>query len=106
VPVICLWLDGVPSCCLVLFELVKTFIIRFNILNTDYTVYFAPFVASCVKLDPDTHKGMHSVWALKLGVTYEVLFGVPTHHVGPMEDLHNGPILYLPWTWDSLNPEL
>jgi hypothetical protein len=27
-------------------------------------------------------------------------------HVGPMEDLHDGPVLHLPWTQDSLDPEL
>jgi hypothetical protein len=28
------------------------------------------FVTLCVKLDPGTHKGMHSVLAQKLGVTW------------------------------------
>jgi hypothetical protein len=27
------------------------------------------FVSLCVKLDPGTHKGMHSIFAKKLGVT-------------------------------------
>jgi hypothetical protein len=31
------------------------------------------FVALCVKLDPGTHKGMHSVLAKKLGVTEVVI---------------------------------
>jgi hypothetical protein len=28
------------------------------------------FVALCVKIDPGTHKGMHSILALKLGVAW------------------------------------
>jgi hypothetical protein len=31
------------------------------------------FVTLCVKLDPNTHKGMHSVLAYKLGVTEVVI---------------------------------
>jgi hypothetical protein len=33
------------------------------------------FVALCVKLDPGTHKGMHSVLAYKLGVTLSLAAG-------------------------------
>jgi hypothetical protein len=32
-------------------------------------LYILLFIALCVKTDPNTHKGMHSVLALKLGVT-------------------------------------
>jgi hypothetical protein len=32
-------------------------------------LFISLFVALIVKLDPSTHKGMHSVFALKLGVT-------------------------------------
>jgi hypothetical protein len=32
-------------------------------------MFISLFVALCVKIDPDTHKGMHSILALKLGVT-------------------------------------
>jgi hypothetical protein len=38
------------------------FVIRYVVINTGYTVILL-FVALCVKLDPDTHKGMHSVLA-------------------------------------------
>jgi hypothetical protein len=31
-------------------------------------MFISVLVALCVKLDPGTHKGMHSVLALKLGV--------------------------------------
>jgi hypothetical protein len=51
-----------PFCCLVLCGLV----IRYDVINTGYTIYFT-VVVLCVKLDPDTHKGMHSVLALKTG---------------------------------------
>jgi hypothetical protein len=47
-----------PICCLVLPRLV----IRYDVINTSYTVYSTIF-ALCVKLDPDTHKGIHSVLA-------------------------------------------
>jgi hypothetical protein len=32
--------------------------------------------------------------------------GVPADHVGPMEDLHDFPELFLPWTRDSLDSVL
>jgi hypothetical protein len=32
-------------------------------------LFISLLVTLCVKLDPDTHKGMHSVLALKLSVT-------------------------------------
>jgi hypothetical protein len=32
-------------------------------------LFISLLVTICVKIDPDTHKGMHSVLALKLGVT-------------------------------------
>jgi hypothetical protein len=32
-------------------------------------MFISLFVALCVKIDPNTHKGMHSILALKLGVT-------------------------------------
>jgi hypothetical protein len=35
-------------------------------------------VALCVKLDPGTHKGMHSILVLKLGVTEVVIRAVLT----------------------------
>jgi hypothetical protein len=47
-----------PICCLVLPRLV----IRYDVINTSYTVYSTIF-ALCVKLDPGTHKGIHSVLA-------------------------------------------
>jgi hypothetical protein len=47
--------------------LVISFILILDVINTDYTVYFT-IVALCVKLDPGTHKGIHSALALKLGV--------------------------------------
>jgi hypothetical protein len=53
-----------PFCCIVHFGLV----IRYDVINTGYTI-FSLFVALCVKFDPGTHKGMHSVLALKPGVT-------------------------------------
>jgi hypothetical protein len=34
-----------------------------------WLLFISLFVNLCVKIDPDTHKGMHSVLALKLGVT-------------------------------------
>jgi hypothetical protein len=43
--------------------LVISFILRLVIL------FISLFVTLCVKIDLDTHKGMHSVLALKLGVT-------------------------------------
>jgi hypothetical protein len=36
------------------------------------------FVTLCVKIDPGTHKGMHLVLALKLGVTKVVIRAVLT----------------------------
>jgi hypothetical protein len=36
-------------------------------------IFISLFVILCVKLDPGTHKGMHSVLALKLGVTKVVI---------------------------------
>jgi hypothetical protein len=28
---------------------------------------------------------------------------VPVGHLGPIEDLRDGPVLHPPWTWDSLD---
>jgi hypothetical protein len=36
----------------------------------------------------------------------ECWLGVPANHIGPMEDLHNGPVLKPPWMRDPLDPEL
>jgi hypothetical protein len=58
-------------CLILLFRplsLVISFILKLDVINTGYIVY-SLFVTLCVKLDPGTHKVMHSVLALKLGVT-------------------------------------
>jgi hypothetical protein len=47
-----------PFRCLVISGLV----IKYDVINTDYAIY-STILALCVKLDPDTHKGMHSVLA-------------------------------------------
>jgi hypothetical protein len=56
----CLFLLFIPL------GIVISFILRLDVINTGYTVYFT-IVALCTKLDPGTHKGMHSVLALKFG---------------------------------------
>jgi hypothetical protein len=48
--------------------LVISCVIRLDVINAGYTI-FSLFIVLYVKLDPGTHKGMHSVLALKLGVT-------------------------------------
>jgi hypothetical protein len=48
--------------------LVISCVIRLDVINAGYTI-FSLFIALYVKFDPDTHKGVHSVLALKLGVT-------------------------------------
>jgi hypothetical protein len=48
--------------------LVISFVLRYVVINTGYT-FISLFVALCVKIDPGTHKGMHSVLTLKLGAT-------------------------------------
>jgi hypothetical protein len=58
-------------CLFVLFRplsLAISFILRLDV-NTLVILFISLFVALCVKLDPDTHKGTHSVLALNLGVT-------------------------------------
>jgi hypothetical protein len=35
-----------------------------------WLLFISLFVTLCVKIDPSTHKGMHLVLALKLGVTH------------------------------------
>jgi hypothetical protein len=39
------------------------------------------FIALCVKLDPGTHKGMHSVLAENVGVTIHLYLNMPYGHV-------------------------
>jgi hypothetical protein len=38
-------------------------------------LFISLFIALCLKLDPGTHKGIHSVLALKLGVTLPLSHG-------------------------------
>jgi hypothetical protein len=44
-------------------------VIRFDVIKTLVLLFISLFVGLCVKLDLDTHKGIHSVFTLKLGVT-------------------------------------
>jgi hypothetical protein len=55
--------------------LVIIFVIRFDVINTGYIVYFT--ICHFVKLDPATYKDMHSVLALKLSVTQGPRSGAP-----------------------------
>jgi hypothetical protein len=48
--------------------------------------FISLFVTLCAKLDPDTHKGMHSVLALKLGVTEVLIRAVFTVGCKPRVD--------------------
>jgi hypothetical protein len=68
--------------CLVLMEIS---VIRLDVLNTSSTI-FSLFVTLCGKLDLSTHKGMHSVLALKLSVTKLVIRVVLTVGCKPRID--------------------
>jgi hypothetical protein len=68
--------------------LVISFILRLDVINTGYTV-ISLFVTLCVKLDPSTHKGIHSVLALKLGVTVEL-------YQRPLKESNNAKRSYEP----------
>jgi predicted aspartyl protease len=46
-----------------------SFVLRRAVINTGFTIYLTITLALCVKIDLGTHKVMHSVLALKLGVT-------------------------------------
>jgi hypothetical protein len=49
-------------------------------------LFIPRFVALCVKLDPGTHKGLHSVLAQKLSVTEVVIRAVLTVGCKPRVD--------------------
>jgi hypothetical protein len=48
--------------------LVISFKLKLDVINTGYTI-ISLFITLCVKVDPGTHKCMHLVLVLKLGVT-------------------------------------
>jgi hypothetical protein len=51
--------------------------IRLNVINTDYTVYFTICHFMC-EINPGTHKGKHLVLSLKLGMIKLVIRAVLT----------------------------
>jgi hypothetical protein len=63
--------------------LVISFYIKTRCNKHWFYLFISLFVALCVKIDPDTHKGMHSVFALKLGVivclSLSFMFNVVEH---------------------------
>jgi hypothetical protein len=64
-------------------------VISYVVINTGL-LFILLFIALCVKLDPGTHKVMHSDLALKLGVTRHLVGRRRMSSLGPRIPTHGG----------------